>query len=191
MEFETPAWALSCCTIRHFVAKPSTLKKRKRLAGDQDQEKGRHSVHNARHIDNPLLQARQAYRVRTVKDWHRWSETMTMKMIQNPEAQGVWPDVVCVVQEGLRMHPVGNPMFSPCRVCTQDTVLGGHKIPKGVGIMLNSPFISRDPKYFPEPDVSFRPWRKLSDHAVYTHATVLPMLKAQTPVTAVWEAQLP
>lgn len=58
------------------------------------------------------------------------------------------------LQEGLRLHPVGNPMFSPCRVCTKDTEIGGYKIPKGVGIMLNSPGVSRNPDIFPEPDVS-------------------------------------
>ena len=48
-------------------------------------------------------------------------------------------------------------MFSPCRVCTKDTEIGGYKIPKGVGIMLNSPGVSRDPDIFPEPNVIFCP----------------------------------
>ena len=62
--------------------------------------------------------------------------------------------VPCSVQETLRFYPAGNPMYSPCRKCTKDTVLGGYKIPAGVGIMLNSVGYSQDAKYFPDPTVS-------------------------------------
>ena len=45
-------------------------------------------------------------------------------------------------------------MYSPCRVCTADTELGGFKIPKGCGVMLNSVGMAMDPRWFPDPAVS-------------------------------------
>lgn len=58
-----------------------------------------------------------------------------------------------MLQESLRLHPCGNPMFSPCRVATKDSVLGGHHIPKGCGVMLNSLGVAYDARWFPEPRV--------------------------------------
>lgn len=68
------------------------------------------------------------------------------------------------LQEGLRLHPVGNPMFSPCRMCVKDTEVGGYQVPAGVGIMLNSTGISRSPEYFPDPDVSIAQNSQLVSH---------------------------
>ena len=56
------------------------------------------------------------------------------------------------VQESMRLHPAVNPMFLSCRVATADAVLGGYRIPKGTGVIMNSMAMAMDPKLFPDPE---------------------------------------
>lgn len=58
------------------------------------------------------------------------------------------------VQEALRLHHAGNPMYSPCRLCTEEVELGGYIIPKGTGVMLNMVGMAVDDKWFPRHAVS-------------------------------------
>ena len=63
------------------------------------------------------------------------------------------PDPISALQEALRLHHAGNPMYSPCRVCTEDVELGGYVIPQGVGVMLNMVGMAHDDKWFPRHQV--------------------------------------
>lgn len=54
----------------------------------------------------------------------------------------------------MRKHPPVNCHLGSVRVPVKDTVLAGFKIPKGVPVVCNSWGMVRDPKIFPQPEVS-------------------------------------
>lgn len=54
----------------------------------------------------------------------------------------------------MRKHPPVNCHLGSIRVAAKDATLGGFKIPKGTPVVCNSFGMVRDPKIFPNPDVS-------------------------------------
>ncbi|CAN6918407.1 unnamed protein product [Brassica oleracea] len=84
------------------------------------------------------------------------------KEIEEEEAHRM-PYLKAVVLEGLRRHPPGH-MVLPHSV-TEDTVLGGYKIPKKGTVNFMVAEIGRDPAVWDEP-MAFKPERFLGEESV-------------------------
>ncbi|CAH8256875.1 unnamed protein product [Arabidopsis lyrata] len=84
------------------------------------------------------------------------------KEVEEEDAQKM-PYLKAVVLEGLRRHPPGNTVL-PHSV-TEDTVLGGYKVPKKGTINFLVAEIGRDPKVWEEP-MAFKPERFMGEEAV-------------------------
>ncbi|KAH0903845.1 hypothetical protein HID58_043348, partial [Brassica napus] len=84
------------------------------------------------------------------------------KEIEEEEAHKM-PYLKAVVLEGLRRHPPGH-MVLPHSV-TEDTVLGGYKIPKKGTVNFMVAEIGRDPAVWDEP-MAFKPERFLGEESV-------------------------
>ncbi|KAG7585773.1 Cytochrome P450 [Arabidopsis thaliana x Arabidopsis arenosa] len=81
------------------------------------------------------------------------------KEVEEEDAQKI-PYLKAVVMEGLRRHPPGNTVL-PHSV-TEDTVLGGYKVPKKGTINFLVAEIGRDPKVWEEP-MAFKPERFMGE----------------------------
>ncbi|CAE6074435.1 unnamed protein product [Arabidopsis arenosa] len=81
------------------------------------------------------------------------------KEVEEDDAQKM-PYLKAVVMEGLRRHPPGNTVL-PHSV-TEDTVLGGYKVPKKGTINFLVAEIGRDPKVWEEP-MAFKPERFMGE----------------------------
>lgn len=71
----------------------------------------------------------------------------------------------CVVKESLRLFP-SVPLFG--RSITEDCVIGGFAVPKGVTALVMTSIIHMDPKHFPDPE-RFDPDRWLPENSVDRH----------------------
>ncbi|KAL0718898.1 hypothetical protein Bca4012_068221 [Brassica carinata] len=106
-------------------------------------------------VKNPEIQERLYREIRSVAGEEA-------KEIEEEEAHKM-PYLKAVVLEGLRRHPPGH-MVLPHSV-TEDTVLGGYKIPKKGTVNFMVAEIGRDPAVWDEP-MAFKPERFMGEESV-------------------------
>nr|VDD51612.1 unnamed protein product [Brassica oleracea] len=107
-------------------------------------------------VKNPEIQERLYQEIKGVVTGEEAKE------IEEEEAHKM-PYLKAVVLEGLRRHPPGH-MVLPHSV-TEDTVLGGYKIPKKGTVNFMVAEIGRDPAVWDEP-MAFKPERFLGEESV-------------------------
>ncbi|KAL9988756.1 hypothetical protein ACROYT_G003239 [Oculina patagonica] len=90
---------------------------------------------------SPEIQDKVQQEIDTV--WPDESESLSYDMVQQ------MPYLDMVISEALRLYPPG---FIMARVCTQECVLKGIKIPEGLTAMIPAYSIHRDPSIYPNPD---------------------------------------
>lgn len=54
------------------------------------------------------------------------------------------------------MHPAVSPHLVQVRVALDDVNLGGHRVPKGTPVVMNTLGMAYDDKLFPNPEVRYK-----------------------------------